>query len=166
MASLLLVPGLAGALEVNIYGGLATGFSVRKQAAGDDTTDTSEKAYAGVRFLGPIGLELGYYNLGVYNGATTEVTGASAMMTFNFDIRGMTVFFKGGAMDWAETDLASGAELTGRDLAYGAGINLAVDRHVLFRTELERFDNVGKNTTLNDPGKDMWALTFGVNFQF
>ena len=162
----LALPGFALGLEVEVYGGLGTGYAVQKQLSGDDTTDTAEKAYVGTRFLGPLGVELAYYNLGKYNNGSEEVTGRSAAMVLNLDIRGMTLFAKGGVIEWTETDLSSGVEISGEDMTYGAGINLPVDRHVLFRTELERFSNIGEDAVSGTPGKDMWLLTFGVNFKF
>lgn len=84
----------------------------------------------------------------------------------NLDIRGMTLYAKGGLVEWTETDLASGAEVTGEDVTYGIGINLPVDRHVLVRTELEYFRKVGKDDATSDPGKDMSLITFGLNFKF
>lgn len=163
---LLVFPRFTQALEVDVYGGLATGYSVQKQATGDDTTDIGEKVYLGTRFLGPVGIEVAYYNLGKYNNATQEVTGTSAVVVANLDIRGMTLFVKGGIIEWTETELVSGTQLSGEDVTYGLGINLPVDKHVLFRTELERFSNVGKDAISSEPGKDMWMLSFGVNFQF
>lgn len=164
--TLLVLPGFAQALEVDVYGGFGTGYAVQKQDTGDDTTDTGEKAYIGTRFLGPFGIEVAYYNLGKYNNATEEVTGASAVAVANLDIRGMTLFAKGGVLQWKETDLVSGTEISGEGVTYGLGINLPVDKHVLFRTELERFGKVGKDAASSDPGKDMWMLSFGVNFRF
>jgi len=162
----LLLPGLGQTLEVEFYGGLAAGHAVQKQESADDTSDTSEKLYLGSRFLGPLGVEIAYHNLGKYNNAAEEITTASAVAVANLDIRGMTLFAKGGLFEWTETDLASGAEITGEDIIYGIGINLPVDKHVLFRTELEQFSKVGENDVSGTPGKDISMLSFGVNFKF
>lgn len=166
-ALLLFLPGVSHALEVDVYGGFAAGYATQKQdAPTNDTTDTGLKAYLGTRFLGPIGVEAAYYNLGKYNSSANKVTAVGGDVMLNMDIRGMTVFAKGGVVGWTETDLASGAQTTGQDVTYGIGINLAVDRHVLFRTELELFRNVGKDSATSNPGNDMSLLSFGVNFQF
>lgn len=164
---LLLWPGAGHALDVDVYGGFATGYAVQKQdAPSNDTTDTGEKAYLGTRFLGPIGIEVAYYNLGKYENQSVEVTALGATVVGNVDIRGMTLFAKAGVMGWTETDLATGTDTTGEDVTYGIGINLAVDKHILFRTELERFRKVGKDKASNDPGTEMSMLSFGINFRF
>ena len=163
---LVLLAPLVGAWEVDVYGGFAKGFAVQKQTTGDDTTDSAEKAYLGSRFLGPIGLELGYANLGKYNSASEDVRVTSALALLNVDIRGMTIFAKGGVMRWTQIDVMTGNKLNGEDVVFGTGINLAVDRHILFRTELEYFRGVGKDATLNTSGKNMYLLSFGMNFQF
>ena len=162
----LVLPKDVYALEIDVYGGMGAGYSVQKQVTGDDTTDSSEKAYLGTRFLGPLGLELAYYNFGKYTNATEEVTATSAVVVLNLDIRGMTLFVKGGRVKWTETNLGGGMKRSGSDQTYGFGINLPVDRHVLFRTELEFFSGVGEDVATNDLGKDMWMLSFGVNFRF
>lgn len=163
---LLLLPGIGQALEVDVYGGFAAGYAIQKQDTGDDTTDAGEKVYIGTRFLGPIGVEIAYYNLGKYNNRNDEVTVAGASVVANLDIRGMTLFAKGGVVEWTEKDLTNDTKIKGEDFAYGVGINLPVDRHVLFRTELEYFKDVGKDDATSIPGKNMWLLSFGVNFKF
>ena len=166
-AMLLLLPGVTPALEVDVYGGFGAGYAVQKQdAPTDDTSDTGGKAYIGTRFLGPLGIEVAYYNLGKHNSAAVEVTAVGVDAVANLDIRGMTLFAKGGVMEWTETDLASGAELSDKDVTYGIGINLPVAKHVLLRTELEHFSKVGKDDATADPGRDMTMLSFGVNFKF
>lgn len=162
-----MMPGVGQALEVYNYFGLSTGYAVKHQPSPDnDLMDSGEKAYVGIRFLGPVGLEISYYDLGKYDTETTAVTVVGAHAVFNQDIRGMTLFFKAGAIEWREKDLTTGGTLTGEDVSYGIGINLAVDRHVLFRTELERFRKVGRDTAAADPGTEMSLFSFGVNFQF
>ena len=163
----LLVPGVSQALDVDVYGGLGTGHVVQKNSPpNDDSSDTGEKVYLGSRFLGPIGLEIAYYDLGQYENHTSEayVYGASAV--FYHDIRGMSLFAKAGIIEWNKSDIATGAKTSGEDVSYGFGINLAVDKHVLFRTEIEYFRKVGKNETTGDPGTEMSMLSFGVNFRF
>lgn len=162
----LLFSAVGQTVEVDVYGGFGAGHAVQKQLTGDDTTDTGEKAYIGTRFLGPLGIEISYYNLGKYNNATKEVTIVSAAAVASLDIRGMTLFAKGGVIEWTEKDLSNDTKIKGEDFAYGIGINLPVDKHVLFRTELEYFKHVGKDDSTNTPGKDMSMLSFGVNFQF
>lgn len=164
---LLLLPGTGLASEVETYFGLASGFAVREQQdPANDHVDDGQKIYLGIRFLGPIGLEFAKYNLGKYENETMEVTAYGADIVFNIDIRGMSVFAKGGIIGWEETDMATGAVDKGQDTTFGFGINLAVDRHVLFRTEIERFRKVGKDDTTGDPGTEMTMLSFGVNFRF
>ena len=162
-----LLPGSVSALDVEAYGGLAAGYAVREQPApANDHMDSGEKAYVGLRFLGPVGVEFAYYNLGTYNNKSMEVTALGADAVFSADIRGMSLFAKAGILGWEETDLGTGAGTKGQDVTYGIGVNLAVDRHVLFRTELEYFRKIGKDDATNDPGTEMSLLSFGINFSF
>lgn len=164
--ALFMLPGFAPALEVDVYGGFGAGYAVQRQTTGDKTTDSAGKVYVGSRFLGPLGVEISYYNLGLYNNGTDKIKGASAAAVANLDIRGMTLFAKGGVVRWTKTDVTNGADVSGEDVSYGFGINLPVDKHVLVRTEIERFRKVGKDAANGDPGKDMSMLSFGLNFRF
>ncbi|MDH5447223.1 MAG: outer membrane beta-barrel protein [Gammaproteobacteria bacterium] len=164
---LLLIPASASAWDVDVYGGMSSGFSVREQKdPANDHVDGGEKIYFGTRFLGPIGLEFTYYNLGKFENETTEVRAMGAAMLFNFDVRGMTVFAKGGIVGWEERYLLTSTKEKGQDVMFGLGINLAVDKHVLFRTEIERFRKVGKDDNTGAAGTEMTLLSFGVNFRF
>ena len=163
----LLMPGIGQAVDVNNYFGFATGYGIKHQSdPANDLMDSGEKVYLGIRLFGHLGIEVAYYDLGRYDNETSDVTVVGASAVFSRDIRGMTIFAKAGLVEWREKDLASGATLDDTDASYGIGINLAVDRHVLFRTELERFKNVGRNTATADQGDDMSLFSFGVNFQF
>lgn len=162
----LVLPGVSQALEVDVYGGFGVGTTTQRNTSNDMTSDTAEKYYIGSRFLGPLGIELSYHDLGRYNNATEEVKGVSAVALANLDIRGMTLYAKGGVTRWSQTDLPTGTKIRGEDVTYGFGINLPVDRHVLVRTEIERFTNVGKNDTSGAPGTDISMLSFGLNFTF
>lgn len=163
----LFFPAAANALEVDTYMGFATGYAVRQQPApANDDVDSGEKVYLGLRFLGPVGVEFAYYDLGQYNNQTMDVTALGADAVFHMDIRGMSLFAKAGIIGWEETDLGSGAKTKGEDASYGIGINLAVDKHVLFRTELERFRRIGRDKATNDPGTEMSLLSFGILFRY
>lgn len=161
-----LIPLNTQALEVDVYGGFGAGLAAQKQNGSDDTSDSGEKAYFGSRFLGPLGIEAAYYNLGKYNNGVTEVTAIGLDAVANLDIRGMTFYAKGGLIEWTETDLVTNSEVTGKDVTYGIGLNLPVDRHVLVRTELEQFRKIGKDDASGNPGKDMVLMSFGINFKF
>lgn len=164
--ALIMFPAFGLALEVDVYGGFGAGYAVQRQTTGGKTTDSAEKAYIGSRFLGPLGVEVAYYNLGRYSNSTKEVKGASGVAVASLDIRGMTLFAKGGVMRWTETDLTNDTDISAEDITYGFGINLPVAKHVLVRTEIERFRKIGKDDASGDPGEDMSMLSFGLNFQF
>lgn len=164
---LILLPVSVSAKDMGMYGGLGFGYSVLEvDAPNTDRASTAGKLYFGARVLGPLGVEAAYYDLGKYNSGDDKVTGTGITAVGNLDTKSAMLFIKAGVIDWTVEDVPNGTEVTGTDITYGLGINLALEKNLVFRAELEHFSKIGKDDATATPGNNMKLLSFGVNFKF
>ena len=164
---IMLLPVPAVASEFGGYGGLGYGYSIlESNTTSDKEASTAGKIYAGARIFGPLGIEAAYYDLGKYNAGDDKIKANSITAVVNIDVHTASLFIKGGIIDWTVQDIPNNTEISGTDTTYGFGINLPLDKNVVFRTELEHFSKVGKDTPNGQIGNDMKLLSFGVSFVF
>lgn len=167
LSILMFLPASAMANGIGAYGGLGYGYSIlESNTSSNKDASTAGKIYGGIRLLGPLGVEFGYYNLGKYNAGDDKINATTITAVGNFDTKFAILFVKAGIVDWTVEDVPNNTEVSGTDTTYGFGINLALDKDVVFRTELEHFSKVGKDTPNGQLGNNMKLLSFGVNFMF
>ncbi len=164
---LLILPNLSYAADLGIYGGVGMGYAILKeQAPNADKSDTGAKLYGGMRIVGPLAIEAGYYNLGKYSNQEQKITGTSITAVGNVYTRSVNIFAKAGIFNWTLDDSASGTSLSDTDTTFGLGMNIPIEKNVSVRMEWEHFAKIGKDAASTSPGQDMSLLSFGVNFMF
>lgn len=164
----LLQTNLSHASEIGGYAGVGAGYAVLDELEPDtDQADVGTKLYGGIRLFGPLGIEAGVYNLGTYNTEQDKVTGTVISAVANLDTKSVSLFAKAGIINWKSKDITpGGVAISGTDTAIGLGINIPIEKRLIFRAEWERFSKIGKDTPSANPGMNLSLLTFGVNFMF
>jgi len=167
LGMLIALPLQSSARELGGYVGLGMGFSVLDEVSpSTDTASSASKIYLGVRMFGPLGIEVGFYDLGNFNDGDDDVTGTGISAVGSLMAMNATLFAKAGVIDWGVEDVPSGAEINGTDLTYAIGIELPISQRVMFRTEWEVFQNIGEDSGSGAVGQDINMLNFGVNMIF
>jgi len=167
LSILMFLPASVMAKGIGAYGGLGYGYSIlESNTSSNKDASTAGKIYGGIRLFGPLGVEFGYYDLGKYNAGDDKVNATVITAVGNFDTKFAVLFVKAGIVDWTVQDVPNNTEVSGTDTTYGFGINLPLDKNVVFRTELEHFSKVGKDTPNGQLGNNMKLLSFGINFMF
>ena len=156
------------AAEMGVYGGIGAGYAVLEEVSPNtDQADIGSKLYAGMRIFGPLGIEAGIYNLGTYNNEQDKITGTTVSAVASLDTKSVSLFAKAGIIDWEVKDITPGGRaISGTNTAFGIGINVPVEKQLLFRVEWERFNKIGEDAANSQPGQNLSLLTVGVNFMF
>lgn len=168
--------------------GSADFFDVGTSSCSDEDTSTSWKVFGGYQFHPNAAAEFGYVDLGKSEvsargtvlgvdsslGGDWEPKGFTLGIVGNFPVgNGFELLGKVGFLRW-DVDLSargtgeyagSGSEDdNGVDLSFGVGAKFNINKSVALRAELDRFKDVGDDSTTGQ--SDINMLSVGVQFGF
>lgn len=167
------------ARAVNIYSA-SVGLVPVSTAPSDN--DTAYKLQVGYRLTPMWSVEGGYTSLGtadyIHTSTTATVKGRKKADLFNIDLVGTvqinpvwSVHGRLGAYRWeTNSDMPAlggglvGVRDNGYDLKLGAGLQYEINKNVAIRTEIERFNGIGDQSTTGDSKVNMFSIGAVLKF--